>query len=269
MVIRKIKKEIENILGLHDAQLLITAVLNISYTDYLLKDSLELPQNEADKLINLANRIKGGEPLQYVVGMTEFMSLKFHVTPDVLIPRQDTEILVETACEYIKDKKLNVLDIGTGSGCVAISIARYCSKCAVTTVDISKAALKVAKRNAEENGVNVEFINCDILKEYPERKFDIIVSNPPYIPTKDIYGLDTTVKDYEPFTALDGGDDGLDFYRRIINIAPLILNKNGALMFEVGHDQADSVASLCQKDFKNIRKIKDLCSIERVVTAEY
>ena len=268
MVISKLKKEIESIIGIHDARLLITGLLSVSNTDYVINKEMDIAQPQAEELISKAKKIASGEPLQYVVGTTEFMSLEFKVEPGVLIPRPDTETLVEAAINYIGDKNLRVLDIGSGSGCVAISIAHYCKNAEVTSIDISPQALAIAKDNRELNNAEVQFMLCDIMNDYPKGKFDVIVSNPPYIPTNDISELDTNVKDFEPLTALDGGKDGLDFYRRIISIAPELLSDDGKIYFEVGHDQADAVAELMSKDFKNIKKIKDLCGIERVVCGQ-
>ena len=267
MVIEDLKKEIISLVGARDAQLLITGILDMSVTDYMLSGKKEISSDMATCIKAGAKRILMGEPLQYVVGMTEFMSLKFHVADGVLIPRPDTETLVETAMEVIGERSLSVLDIGTGSGCVGISIASYCKNSRVVSVDISEKALEIAKENAKLNKVNVEFLKCNILSEIPAGSYDVIVSNPPYIPTAVIDGLDKNVKDHEPKLALDGGDDGLDFYRRITDIAPSILNSGGTLIYEVGHDQANEVKLLMEKDFTDIQIIKDLCGINRVIKA--
>lgn len=266
MVIEELKEEIISLIGVRDAQLLITGILDISVTDYMLSGKKEISDDTATRIRSGAKRILSGEPLQYVVGMTEFMSLKFHVREGILVPRADTETLVEKAIQIIGEKPVSVLDIGTGSGCVAISIAHYCKNSNVTSVDISETALEIAKGNGKLNRADVEFTKCDIMTEMPEGTFDIIVSNPPYIPSKVIDGLDKNVKDFEPRLALDGGCDGLDFYRRITHIAPKLLNTGGALLYEVGHDQAEAVKGLMEKDFKNIEITKDLCNINRVVT---
>ncbi len=265
MVINELKKEIEKKLGYRDAQLLITGFLDISVTEYILSGNSEIPEDKADKIRALTTRVINGEPLQYVVGITEFMSLKFKVKPGVLIPRSDTETLVEQTIHEIGLDKVNVLDIGTGSGCVAISIANYCKNAGVTSIDISEVALSVAKENAELNRIKVDFKKYDIMAEIPKGNFYIIVSNPPYIPTDVIKTLDCNVKDYEPEIALDGGADGLDFYRRIISIAPTLLNTGGKILFEVGYDQSEKVSELLEKDFSGISIVKDLRGISRVV----
>ena len=168
------------------------------------------------------NRRLAGMPVQYIVGKTEFMSLDFIVNKNVLIPRQDTEILVETVIERYKNvsEQIRILDIGSGSGCVGISMARYLPNSVVTELDISEEALKVAELNAEKNLVTkqMNFVCrdiCDGISDL-EPKFDVIVSNPPYIKTDDLLELQQEVIEYEPVAALDGGDDGLDFYRIII-----------------------------------------------------
>ena len=268
MVICELKKEIESLLGIRDAQLLITGMLSLSVTEYAMNQNMIIDHDTALTIRQCANRILSGEPLQYVVGYTEFMSLPFNVGPGVLIPRQDTETLVETAISLIGDKSVRVLDIGTGSGCVAISIKHYCPNAEVTSIDISSAALDIAKKNAGLNNTDVRFMQYDIMNSSPEEKFDIIVSNPPYIPTNDINSLSTTVKDHEPLNALDGGIDGLDFYRHIAQIAPMILSPNGNIIFEVGHDQASDVCDILAHNFKDITKLSDLCGIERVVCAK-
>ena len=267
MVIRDLKKEIHKILSLRDTELLITEALSISATDYILKN-IGVIEDDVTRIIKMAERIKNGEPLQYVTGTTEFMSLKFNVRPGVLIPRPDTETLVEKAISMLKNKKSPaVLDIGTGSGCVGISIAKYLSGAEVTLLDISDTALSVAKENAEENSVGVSFIKCDILSEIPVGKYDMIVSNPPYIRPEVIETLDVNVRDHEPHLALDGGADGLVFYRRISGIAKKLLRNGGMIAYEVGYDQADDVVKILEDNgFYNAEKTKDLCEIDRVVS---
>lgn len=265
MVIKYLKKEIIKEIGQRNAQLLITSMLDISVTDYMLSADKEISDDDVKVIQDMAVRIKCGEPLQYVVGATEFMSLKFKVRPGVLIPRADTEALVELAIKEIGDRGASVLDIGSGSGCVAISIATYCKNAKVTSIDISETALSVANENALLNNIDVNFIKCDIMTTVPDGRFDMIISNPPYIPTDVINTLDKNVREYEPKTALDGGLDGLDFYRRIIAVAPQLLNKGGKLLFEVGHDQSDDVAELLKSEFTDISTHKDLCGINRVV----
>jgi len=270
MVIRDLKNEIKKILSLRDTELLITEALSISVTDYILGDFREISDSDYCRVTEMANRIKNGEPLQYVTGETEFMSLRFRVNPNVLIPRPDTETLVEKAISLLGNSSSpSVLDIGTGSGCVGISIAALVKNSDVTLLDISEKALETASVNAKENNVSVKLIKCDILNDVPDMKYDMIVSNPPYIQKKVIDTLDRNVRDFEPHLALDGGEDGLVFYRRISHIAKSILNPGGMIVFEVGFDQADDVSGILAEDgFSEIEATKDLCGINRVVSAK-
>ena len=241
---------------------------------YLKKDKLfvlthkELEIENPEGFFELIKRREGFEPIAYILGTAEFMSLDFDVNEHTLIPRPDTEILAEFAINQINDKKAAVLDIGTGSGCIAVSIAHYCKNANVTAIDISENALKTAAKNAEKNKVSerILFEKCDILNEAPKGKFDIIVSNPPYIETDVIPTLMEDVRDYEPYSALWGGDDGLVFYRRITGISKNILNKNGILAFEAGHAQSREIEKIMlENSFAPIGIQKDLQGIERVV----
>ena len=239
---------------------------------YLKKDKLfvlthkDFEIDNPDGFFELIKRRADFEPIAYISGTAEFMSLEFEVNKSTLIPRPDTETLAEYAINLIKDKNADILDIGTGSGCIAISIAHYCKNADVMAVDISENALNTAKRNAEKNKVFVQFEKCDILKECPNGKFDIIVSNPPYIETDVIPTLMKDVKDYEPYSALWGGDDGLVFYRRITSVAKDILKKGGILAFEAGYTQSREIEKIMTENgFTSIGTLKDLQGIERVV----
>jgi len=231
-----------------------------------------------------------GMPLQYLTGVQEFMSLPFEVGRGVLVPRQETELLVETVMNLCrKQVKLagihysqeagdaivdngkaadSILDIGTGSGCVAVSLAYYMPECIVTAIDRMPEAIVIAQRNAKLNEVadRVRFIESDLFKAIVGEKFDIIVSNPPYIRTDDIKELQREVRCFEPMEALDGGNDGLHFYRAIIKKAPGFLKEGGMLAFETGYDQAADVAELMSGCFSDMRIYKDLSGINRVVT---
>lgn len=213
-------------------------------------------------------RLKSGEPVQYIVGECEFMSLKFSVNTATLIPRSDTEILVEAVAEFCKDMgKVKILEIGSGSGCIAVSLAHILPDTRVVSLDISREALSVAKQNAKRNDVSdrVEFIEHNIMEGFPDLRFipDVVVSNPPYIPSTDIDCLDKKVRAFEPSSALDGGEDGLDFYREITkNVS---LKKDGLLAFEVGINQAEAVSALMDERFYDIKIVKDLSGIDRVV----
>lgn len=233
-----------------------------SHEDYLLNGT------EYEKYCEAIKRRIGGEPLQYITGCQEFMSLNFTVCKDVLIPRQDTEILVEEVIGFVGEKEnVKILDIGTGSGCIAISLAYYIKNSWVMGIDISKGALEIARKNAQNCGVleKTVFVESNLFENIPIKEFDVIVSNPPYIPLKDIDMLEKQVKDFEPKSALDGGEDGLDFYRRIVEDAVRFLKPNGLLAFEVGFDQAHEVKKIMELFFENIKIQKDLAGINRVV----
>ena len=248
---------------------------------YVLQDML------CDKYFDLIDRRASGEPLQYIVGNTAFMGLPFKVTPDVLIPRQDTESLVEDALSVINDGKIrgedfgvkrkswDVFDIGCGSGAIGVSIAKLAPKASVTMSDISKEAIGVAKENASLNGVdkNTKFVEGSFFEPFGGRlgakKFDMIISNPPYIPTEVIENLQREIRDHEPRIALDGGMDGLASYRIIAIEAPKHLKKNGVLMLEIGHDQKAAVISLIEETgkFRDIKGYKDLPGRDRIIFA--
>lgn len=242
-------------------------VLSVSATDLVLMHDKKLSKQQEKKLLTYLDRRLSGEPLQYILGTQEFMSLEFKVTPSVLIPRADTETLVEYVIDQKKNDGFSLLDIGTGTGCIPLSIAAFCPKAFVRGIDISKDAKKLAEENCKKLMLNsrASFELCDILNEIPRGKYNIITSNPPYIKTEVIDGLQTEVKDFEPHLALDGGEDGLKFYRRICGIAPTLLTKGGMLIFEIGYDQAKEVSDLMENSFKDVSVIKDLCGNDRVV----
>lgn len=203
-------------------------------------------------------------PLQYITGETEFMGLPFKVNSNVLIPRQDTETLVEEALKAAKPG-MKVLDMCTGSGCIIISILHHGKELEGYATDISEEAIHVAKENAKLNQAEVSFETGDLFDNVKGR-YDIIVSNPPYIRTEEIAKLMPEVQNFEPFHALDGKEDGLFFYQRIIEQAGQYLNSGGHLLFEIGHDQGANVSELMVKaGFKDVRVVKDLAGNDRVV----
>ena len=225
-----------------------------------------------EKFFELLYRRSSGMPIQYITGRQKFMSLEFEVGPEVLIPRQDTEILVETVISICKrfSRAVKILDIGTGSGCIAISLAYIINNCHITATDISETALNTACRNAIKHKVveKIEFLRSNLFSGLKKIKFDIIVSNPPYIRQDEIKTLQKEVRDYEPVEALDGGIDGLSFFREITAAAAGYLKPHGLLVFEVGYDQAEVVVQLMQDDYNEIIVIKDLAGIDRVVAGE-
>ena len=243
-------------------------VLGCEKTYLYSHDEYLLSKDEYENYCEFLKRRIEGEPLQYITGCQEFMSLNFNVCREVLIPRQDTEILVESVLEYVGQRdNVSILDIGTGSGCIAISLAYYGKNTQVMGVDISKGALEIARLNARNCGVeeNTVFVESNLFENIPPKKFDIIISNPPYIPIEVIETLDKQVKDFEPTIALGGGEDGLDFYRRITEQSGSFLKPKGLLVFEVGFDQAQKVMKIMESSFENIKVQKDLAGIERVV----
>ncbi len=264
----KILKENDNQNSVFEAHLIFRHFLNMSPMDLLLNNKKEIDSHTLE-IINEAvlRRIKK-EPLQYILNSQEFMGLDFYVDKNVLVPRADTETLVEHILSMFLNKSFTALDIGTGSGCIAVSLAHYNKKSYIRGIDISPRALEIAKKNAEDNGVadRVTFDQADIFTYKCYGKYELVVSNPPYIETDEIEKLDIDVKDYEPYNALDGGADGLDFYRHIIDISTGFLKKDGVLAFEVGINQAEAVRDLMKKSFHDIQIIKDLCGVDRVVS---
>lgn len=246
-----------------------------------------LQDNQCEAYFKLIERRAAGEPLQYITGTQEFMGFSFNVNPSVLIPRQDTETMVEDAVELLTKGTLRgeeyakasdfkeVLDLCCGSGAIGVSIAKLCGKVKVTCSDISEEAVKTAKQNGLDNGCkSVKFEKSDLFDAFcgklSKKKFDFIISNPPYIEREVIPTLQREVKDHEPIMALDGGMDGLDFYRRIAEDAPAHLYKNGVLMLEIGYNQNEAVTSLLEETekFCNIMCLKDLAGKDRIVIAK-
>lgn len=251
------------------ARVLLEYTLKKSREYLIIYDKKDITPQQRDEYIRNIKRLIRGEPLQYITGLQEFMKLKFLVNKDVLIPRQDTEILVEEVIKIAKElEKPEILDLCTGSGAIAVSIAKYVENAKITAIDISEDALEIAKKNAKFNGVsrNIEFIQSDMFKKLKNRKFDIIVSNPPYIPTQNIKMLPKDVQN-EPFIALDGGVNGLDFYKLISDEGFKYLNKGGYVCLEIGYDQRRSVMDIFNSNdiYVDTYFKKDLCENDRVV----
>lgn len=254
------------------ARMLLEATLKKSKEYLIIYDNKEITSQERELYIKNVKRHILGEPIQYITGKQEFMKLNFLVTKDVLIPRQDTEILVEEVINIAKKiENPIILDLCTGSGAIAVSLAKYVNNVKIFATDISPKALEIAKKNAEFNGVknNIDFIESDLFNKIKNLKFDIIVSNPPYIETDEIKKLTKDVQN-EPIQALDGGKDGLTFYRKIAEDAPEFLNIHGFLCFEIGYNQKQKVKQILekQKRYINIYCKKDLCENDRVVVAQ-
>lgn len=248
-----------------ESRILMEKATGLDRLGLIKKGGDELEGDEEKRYFLLLGDRLTGRPIAYIIGHKEFMGLDFFVDENVLIPRPDTETLVQAALE---SGKRRILDIGTGSGAVAVSLARLNPLAEVSAVDISLSALTVAEKNAKKNDVSVSFSRLDILNEDITGKFDLIVSNPPYISDFVIPTLDETVKNFEPRLALSGGEDGLIFYREITKKALGALDQGGLLMFEIGFDQGEAVPEIMAGSYKNIKIIKDLAGCDRVVTGE-
>ena len=254
------------------ARLLMQFTLNKPRQYIIVNDLNELTVKEENQYFSAIKKMRQGVPLEHINHQREFMKLNFLVTKDVLIPRPDTEILVEEIIRKAENiPNPVILDLCTGSGAIAVSLAKYIKNVHICAVDISSKALEIAKKNAELNGVknNIEFIESNLFDKIKERKFDIIVSNPPYIETETIKTLSKDVQS-EPKIALDGGKDGLDFYRKIADSGSKYLNRQGYICLEIGYNQRIAVRQILEnkKRYVNINCIKDLCGNDRVVTAQ-
>lgn len=260
-----LEKKIEN--ANLDSWYLLSHQFGLSRTDYFLDPEKIVTEDEFNQYIRLIERRGNHVPLQYIIGFQEFMGLNIKVNENVLIPRQDTETLVEEVLKVSQGK--DILDVCTGSGCIIISLAMFGNIKKAVGIDISKEALAIAEDNANEYNVNVDFIQSDLFSQV-EGKFDIIVSNPPYIPSKDILDLMDEVKNYEPHLALDGMEDGLSFYRKITSQVRNFLKPGGYIFYEIGYDQADEVSKMLKGvGIRSIEVIKDLTGLDRVVSGRY
>ncbi len=257
-----------------NAELLLADILDCKRMDLYLRFDQPLSKVETEKYRKALKRRATKEPLQYIVGKVEFYGLIFFVNSKVLIPRQETEILIETIIEnYQDDKNKNILDIGCGSGNIIISLVKVLTNAKGVALDISEDAISVAKKNAEYNKVteNISFIKKDILNDKIQdlEKFDIVVSNPPYVSKKEFGSLQKEILAYEPKFAVTDFADGYTFYKKICDMAKNILLPKGKLFFEVGYNQANKVKAIMEENnFTGIKIIKDYSNIERVVYGE-
>lgn len=252
---------------------MLAYLLKIQRYQVIIDKERILSEKQKNEFFEMVNKRLIGMPFQYILNSKEFMGLEFYVDERVLIPRNDTENLVEYLVNYFFGKEISFIDIGTGSGAISISLLKYLEKSYGMTIDISSDAIEVAKINAKRIGVfdRLTFIENDVLKGISnDVKVDLIVSNPPYIPKADINSLQIEVRDYEPMNALDGGEDGLDFYREIINSSYRFLKEDGVLAFEVGYNQAEDVKNIIDnsKLYKDVIFIKDLSGFDRCVIAK-
>ncbi len=258
-----------------EAILILSNLLNVDKTYIYTHGKDEVSQEVGDKYLKLMDKRASGYPVQYILKEREFMGLDFYIEEGVLVPRPDTEILVEYIIEYIEEEygeeKINILDLGIGSGAISLSLAYYCGNAKVYGIDIGDIPLKVANINKERfNLNNVNFYKGDLFKAIEglnlEGQFHIIASNPPYIPREEIDKLQEEVKDFEPRLALDGGKDGLDFYRRITSKSKNYLIKGGLLIYEIGYDQGEAVRDILTKEgFQRVSILKDLQGFDRVI----
>jgi protein-(glutamine-N5) methyltransferase, release factor-specific len=248
-----------------DAWFLLSHVFQISRTDYIVNESQIAEEAKVLQFQQMIELRAKHIPLQHITGSQEFMGLEFEVTPDVLIPRQDTEILVEEVLKVCKGKE--VIDMCTGSGCIIISVGKLGNPSKAVGVDVSPKALEVAIRNSVKQEVSIEFVQSNLFEQV-DGTFDIIVSNPPYIPTLVIESLMPEVRDHEPLIALDGSKDGLYFYQQITTALERYLRNGGMIFYEIGYDQGEGVKQILMKEgFVDIRVKKDLSGLDRVVSA--
>lgn len=255
-----------------EATLLLGKLLKVDKVYIYTHGDEKVPDFVVDKYFEMIDRRKEGYPIQYIIKEREFMGLDFYVEEGVLIPRPDTEILVEYVLDYIDntygEEEIEALDLGIGSGAIGISLAYYRRNARVYGVDISQKALKVANINKERfNLDNIEILESNLFENIDGNiRFHIIASNPPYISKKDIEGLQEEVRKYEPITALVGGEDGLDYYRRIIPESKSYLHPNGLLILEIGYDQGIEVRDMMiNEGYKDVKILKDLQGLDRVV----
>ena len=245
-------------------------IFKITRAQMIANNDMEFSKDQTDNYINSIEKISTGIPIQYITNNQEFMNLNFYVDENVLIPQPDTEILVEEVINEYKEKKCRILDLCTGSGAIAISLAKYINESNIVASDISMKALQIAKLNAEKNLVRkkIEFIESDMFDKIYKEDFDIIVSNPPYIKTKVIEELDKQVKN-EPYIALDGGADGLKFYKIIIENAYKYIKNEGKVFLEIGYDQKNELINLFKENnhYEDIYSKKDLGGNDRIIVA--
>jgi len=273
--IEHIKKELKDIYSESEIRTISNAIISkitgMSYTEIILNKNTIFSEEQRNLLDSFISALKKNIPLQYILGQTEFMGLTFEVNSSVLIPRPETEELIEWILEINQEKQINsMLDIGTGSGCIAVSLAKFIQGSNVIAFDISDEAIAVATRNAKSNQVNISFQQRDILNApFCEEKWDTIVSNPPYIPEIEKANMNKNVLDYEPHLALFvTNEDPLIFYRKIAEFALCHLETEGNLFFEIHYDQALNIKTLLESlSFKHVEIRKDMSGNDRMIRA--
>lgn len=259
-----------------DAAILLEYICNTDRNTLLAHGEMEISEDTEQLYKNVIEKRSARIPLQHITGEQEFMGLRFKINGSTLIPRQDTEFVTEEAMKSLKDG-MRLLDICTGSGCILLSLLKYSNECEGIGLDISKEALELARENAGLLGIkNAAFYESDLYdaletmdsENQSYRRFDMIISNPPYIESGEIPKLMPEVRDYEPVSALDGGEDGLYFYRKIVEKADRYLKRGGQIFFETGYNQGMAVKSILEKaGFTDIRVVKDYSGLDRVVCA--
>lgn len=265
--------------GIEDSSIIIKELLcfllQVDKVYLITHSNEEMDKEVYIKVVQNTKKIVGGKPIQYITNNQEFMKMNFYVDENVLIPQPDTEILVYEVLKICKEYSngVNILDLCTGSGAIAVSLDRIlrknCVDAKICASDISKQALKIARKNSENNNANVKIIESDLFENIEYKKFDIIVSNPPYIRTDEIKNLSKQVKE-EPYIALNGGIDGLHFYRKIIKEAKGYIKNNGYLCLEIGYNQMESVLGIFKenKEYKNLKQVKDWSGNDRCIIAQ-
>lgn len=263
-------KKAEKLSARNDALLLLSFLMNMDRGKMFLAFENESPESLIARYREVIKQRVSGVPLQHITGVAEFMGLSFKVTPEVLIPRSETELLVEEALKLISPQ-MKVLELCTGSGCIALSILKLYNSVSVTAADISEGAIYVAKENAKKLGIptgkepgKIDFAQGDLF-EPVEGTYDLVIVNPPYIKSGDINELMKEVREHDPVVALDGGPDGLYFYRRLLYEAKDYMNDEGYLLLEIGQDQAKDVLALAEESYKNIKVMKDYSNMDRIV----
>ncbi len=262
---------------LQETELILSKALGLNRSGLYLHFDKRLGKGQVEYFLDMVEKRMKGEPLAYILGEQPFRQINLEVNRDVLIPRAETELVVERAlriAKSLKSKPVKAMDLGTGSGAIALSLAKELTDVEVWATDISPIALELAKKNGRKNGTNgkVSFIESNLFASFgPEHfaTFDLIISNPPYIRRSELNTLPLEVKDFEPLVALDGGEDGLDFYRRIIPRSANFLKGGGHLLLEIGYTQAKEVSTIVMEtdDFDWIDVSKDYCGLDRVAVA--
>lgn len=259
---------------MNEAELLFSEIFNCDRLSLYQNRNLPLDRDKSLLLASVLKRRITREPIQYILGKSEFMGLEFRVDKNVLIPRPETEILVETVINLVHSPRFKVhsiLDMGTGSGCIAVSLAKFIPGLIITSIDISEKAIEVARQNALLNNVKINFLVSDLFSnaELRTMHYELIISNPPYVATEEIKSLQPEIV-YEPYIALNGGRDGLDFYRRIADSAFTYLEEGGLLVMEMGFGQNEQIENIFQKSkkFEIISTVKDYNNIDRIIVMQ-